>query len=453
MAVTDQVIINNFASNIDDSIKAVGGDTSSVQNLCDYPKIIREQLVASNVDVNFTDGDGIVITKDGTNYIISATSGALTTGALTSGEYVIPKSTSIQKVFETMFADILPSLPSVVGGDISFTDDSGKNQYQHPNGDPDIIRIKKGLKPNTNYLRLYIVSQEEPIYISLADLNTGITDAPKDGNLYGRQNNQWVEIPSSIADVSKLKEDVSNLKTNTTKLDARVSTNETNISNLSDRVTSISDNAAATQSSVSCINTSITNINKKIDDLVKKDEALTESIDITDKKLENTTKVVADNKKNITSLQETDEAFSQDIETIKNAIRNLQNGGMCVTTSPLSPPYPVDLDIPTGTKFQEVFEQLFDIVLPAMPSVLKGDIITSSERGKDMYQHPRSQKTRVKSGLGSYKQYIRLFIASQEEPIYISLDPLKVEGGGGISANDILSVGDAGKLFDDIFNK
>lgn len=452
MAVTEQVVLNSFANSVDEAIKSVGGDTSSVQNLCDYSKIIREQLVASGVEVGLTEGDGIVITKDGTNYTISANSGAVTTDILTSGEHVIPKATSIQKVFETMFKDILPTLPSVISGDIVVTDGEGKNQYQHPNGDPDIIRIKKGLTPDAPYLRLFLVSQEEPIYVSLAGLKTGIDDAPADGKIYGRQNEGWVEIPSSIADVTQLQSDVTKLKSDTTKLDARVTVNETNITKLQEKVTTLNDTVNTVSGSLACINSSVSDINLEIKSLKAKDEELSGAIDTTNTKLNNTMKVVAENQKNITELQTTDEQVLADIATIQNTIKDLQSGGMCVTTSPLSPPHPIDDDIPTGTKFQEVFEKLFDDILPAMPSVLKGDIITSDKNGKDIYQHPHYQETKTKSGLDPNNQYIRIFVNSQEEPVYISCEPLNTGGGGGISPDDILTESEAEKLFDEVFN-
>lgn len=69
MSFTDQVVLNNFANSVGEAIQDVGGDISSVQHLCDYPRIIREQLLASGVDVQLEEGDGITITKNGTSYI------------------------------------------------------------------------------------------------------------------------------------------------------------------------------------------------------------------------------------------------------------------------------------------------------------------------------------------------------------------------------------------------
>lgn len=353
MSLTDQVIINNFANSIDEAIKDVGGDTSSVKYLCDYPRIIREQLLASGVNVEFVEGDGIKITKDGTSYIISANSDAKLVSGLTYNDIVIPADSTIQFAFEKLFTEVLYKIPSIISGNIITSTENGTDQYQHPNYDPDIIRIKKGLTPNTFYLRIYIASQEEPIYISLAEL--GFNDAPSDNKLYGRKNKEWVQIDESGK-----------------------------------------------------------------------------------------------------------------------------------TTGILSPTYPNDQDIPAGTPIQVVFEKLFDEILPGLPSILKGDIILSTIDGTDIYQHPKYQETNTKSGLDPETYYIRLFLNSQEEPLYISCDPLKSQSGGGstgnytgvdgenikidvdnvkmkisatlksissdlISENDKLSESDAGSLFDEIF--
>lgn len=101
------------------------------------------------------------------------------------------------------------------------------------------------------------------------------------------------------------------------------------------------------------------------------------------------------------------------------------------TTAPLSPPHPKSEDIPTGTPFQKVFEKLFDEILPAMPSIIKGDVIISSDEGTDQFQHPNYQTVKIKSGLDPNNYYIRIFIASQEEPIYISVELLKSTTGEG----------------------
>lgn len=297
MSLTDQVVINNFVNSVDEAIKAVGGDTSSVQYLCDYPRIIREQLLASGVNVELVEGDGIKITKDGASYIISANSEAKISSGFTFGDNVIPQESTIQSVFEQLFNNILHEIPSIISGDIIITSELGTDQYQHPNYDPDIIRVKKGLKIKTLYLRIYISSQEEPIYIPLDALS--FNEAPMDGKTYGRNNSKWVEIDESGK-----------------------------------------------------------------------------------------------------------------------------------TTAVLSPTYPNDQDIPAGTPIQEVFEKIFDEILPGLPSVLKGDIILSSKIGDDTYQHPKYQEVNNKTGLDPETYYIRLFLNSQEEPLYISCEPLKIQSGG-----------------------
>lgn len=302
--LAEHSMINNFVDSVDSAIKEVGGDTSSVANLCDYPRIIREQLIAGiGEGASFEPGAGIKIDKEGTVYTISANANAPILSSLIFNDIIIPQNTPIQQVFDTMFTSVFNKIPSIISGDIITSTSIGTDQYQHPNGDPEVIRVKKGLNINAKYLRIFIVSQEEPIYILLDDIISGggIEDAPKDGKQYVRQDGMWVEATTLVGE----------------------------------------------------------------------------------------------------------------------------------TTAPLSPPHPIDTDIPTGTPFQEVFEKLFDEILPAMPSVLKGDIILSSDDGTDQYQHPDYQKVKVKSGLDPENYYIRLFIASQEEPVYISCEPLKIQDESG----------------------
>ncbi len=296
MSLTNQVVINNFAKDISDAINEVGGDTSSVTHLCDYARIIREQLLSANADVDYIAGQGINITKNGTKFVISANSDATLTDKLNNFD----KGTTIQSVLGELFSDILPKLPSVLKGDVVVSDNNGHDQYQYPTDFPPVLYVKTGLNPNSIYMRLFLSSQKEPIYILMGDIF--ISEAPQDDKMYGRKNGKWEEI-------------------------------------------------------------------KEVN-------------------------------------------------------------GSGKTIRPLSPPYPKDCDIPSGTPIQKVFEILFDSILPSMPSVLKGDVIYSTREGNDVYQHPKYEDTCVKSGLDPNTYYIRIFVNSQQEPIYISCTPLKLNCEG-----------------------
>jgi hypothetical protein len=111
----------------------------------------------------------LVITERHGKKYISATSGAITTGALNppSGSYkqpvseMIPAGTSIQEVFEILFYKILPKISSVYKGDIIKTTSSGTDQYN----DED---MRSGLMPSSVYLRLYVANRQEPVYILLS---------------------------------------------------------------------------------------------------------------------------------------------------------------------------------------------------------------------------------------------------------------------------------------------
>lgn len=82
-----------------------------------------------------------------------------------------------------------------------------------------------------------------------------------------------------------------------------------------------------------------------------------------------------------------------------------------------------------GSSIQDVFDKLFNTVLPNLPSIISGDIIKSTSEGTDQYENPNFPGVFVKSGLDSGKYYMRLFLASKQEPIYISCDKLKNSGG------------------------
>lgn len=79
-----------------------------------------------------------------------------------------------------------------------------------------------------------------------------------------------------------------------------------------------------------------------------------------------------------------------------------------------------------GTILQSFLEDLFSKVLPYVPSVKGGEIIEADEEGNDVFGYDENTgKPLVTNGLDRYNQYIRLSLASQIEPIYISLENLK----------------------------
>lgn len=80
-----------------------------------------------------------------------------------------------------------------------------------------------------------------------------------------------------------------------------------------------------------------------------------------------------------------------------------------------------------GTILQEFLEDLFSKVFPYVPSVKGGEIIEADEEGNDIFGYDETTgNPLVTNGLDRGNQYIRLSLASQIEPVYISLENLKI---------------------------
>lgn len=121
-SLTEHVMINKLGDDLDSAINFVGGDTSCVTNIMQYPTVIREQLSANNID--------------------------LTSGIILEGDSCIIKS-----------------------------DDNGWDVYntEYASGK------KTGLNPNTLYIRICTAVRDiEPIYIDLTPVMSEIGEADID---------------------------------------------------------------------------------------------------------------------------------------------------------------------------------------------------------------------------------------------------------------------------------
>ena len=173
-SLLEHVMINKLSDELNEAITSVGGDTSSASGPNDYPGIIRDQLTlkggTSEVGV-LKEGDGITVEKISGGYQISSNSNSILISDLNiphnidddSNIDIIPAGTTIQKTFETLFEDILPTLPSIISGDVIKASIDGTDNYKNPNFPG--IGVKSGLEPQELYIRIFIASQQEPIYI------------------------------------------------------------------------------------------------------------------------------------------------------------------------------------------------------------------------------------------------------------------------------------------------
>ena len=119
------------------------------------------------------------------------------------------------------------------------------------------------------------------------------------------------------------------------------------------------------------------------------------------------------------------------IEQVEDGYKISANSN-AVTTCALSPTFPQDTDIPAGTPIQNVFEQIFDVVLPSLKSIGDGSkLIKASSYGTYEYYNDfyGNDGSGMLTGLEPYGRYILLYVYHRKPPICIG--PLPVGEGSG----------------------
>lgn len=173
--LTEHTMLNGLEENLKSAIEYAGGNIPDNTCVWMYPDIIRTQLTGpgEGTKVNLVAGNGIEINQDSNgNIVISAKSSnaenivvdAIDAPAY-SGISTWPEGTILQDLLEDLFYKVIPKIPSIVKGDVIITDASGRDQYA-----PDLESYMDSLRPNTPYLRIFLVSQVDPIYISMEKL-------------------------------------------------------------------------------------------------------------------------------------------------------------------------------------------------------------------------------------------------------------------------------------------
>lgn len=173
--LTEHTMLNGLEENLKSAIEYAGGNIPDNTCVWMYPDIIRTQLTGSGegAKVNLVAGNGIEINQDlNGNIVISAKSSNaenIVVDAIDAPEYsgisTWPEGTILQDLLEDLFYKVIPKIPSIVKGDVIITDASGRDQYA-----PDLESYVDSLRPNTPYLRIFLVSQVDPIYISMEKL-------------------------------------------------------------------------------------------------------------------------------------------------------------------------------------------------------------------------------------------------------------------------------------------
>lgn len=170
--LTEHTMLNGLEENLKSAIEYAGGTIPDNTCVWMYPDIIRTQLTGPGEGgkVNLVPGTGIEITQDEKgNVVISAKPSSaenIIVDAIDAPAYsgisTWPEGTILQNLLEDLFYKVIPKIPSIVKGDVIITDETGKDQYA-----PELESYVDSLRPNTTYLRIFLVSQKDPIYISL----------------------------------------------------------------------------------------------------------------------------------------------------------------------------------------------------------------------------------------------------------------------------------------------
>lgn len=173
--LTEHTMLNGLEENLKSAIEYAGGNIPDNTQVWMYPDIIRTQLTGpgEGAKVNLVAGNGIEINQDiNGNIVISAKSSNaenIVVDAIDAPEYsgisTWPEGTILQDLLEDLFYKVIPKIPSIVKGDVIITDASGRDQYS-----PDLESYVDSLRPNTPYLRIFLMSQVDPIYISMEKL-------------------------------------------------------------------------------------------------------------------------------------------------------------------------------------------------------------------------------------------------------------------------------------------
>lgn len=175
-------MLNGLEENLKNAIEFAGGTIPDNSCVWEYPQIIREQLTGGG-SINLIPGNGISMEKDADGNIVisskSATSEGIIIDAIDAPEFsglsTWPEGTSLQNLLEDLFYKVIPKIPSIIKGDVIITDENGMDRYA-----PEVDAYTDSLSANTPYLRIFLTSQNTPIYISLEKLvgigGSGVVD-------------------------------------------------------------------------------------------------------------------------------------------------------------------------------------------------------------------------------------------------------------------------------------
>lgn len=181
-SVLENSINQGLKNNLNNALSDTGVKVSSKVGLWQYPEIIRNKMAVNTINgINITGNDCIKISytvdNDIMNYEIST---VLDTYDLNRPDWAgyngkWGKKLNIQNIFDDLFSNILPKIRGVYAGDVTSTTYEGDDTTDWNNEYFGVTGHKNGLKPSSQYLRLYLTSQHEPIYICMKSYIEDIT--------------------------------------------------------------------------------------------------------------------------------------------------------------------------------------------------------------------------------------------------------------------------------------
>ena len=183
-SLTNHTLLNGLEDNLKSSIEFVGGSVPEDTCIWEFPEVIKQQLTGNSIETGHViAGDGIKVERTEKGYVISADIEPTNTAENITIDHIDAPSwakgldenaweegTTLQKILEDIFDNVLPNVPSVIKGDVIVTDDEAKDPF----APADLPEYIDALEPKTPYLRLFLASQEIPIYVSLKEISRNI---------------------------------------------------------------------------------------------------------------------------------------------------------------------------------------------------------------------------------------------------------------------------------------
>jgi hypothetical protein len=180
--ILETSMVNGVEQNLKDALTDVGVNVPENACLWDVSNLIRKTLVSNTINGVNIKGAGAIkivptVDNDNITYTISVNVDTfrLKRPGYANNNEKFGNDLDVQDLFDDLFDNILPNVKGVHAGDITMTDNKGDDSTYWVNTYFESTGKKTGLIPNTKYLRLYLTSQDEPIYIVIGSVTSDIT--------------------------------------------------------------------------------------------------------------------------------------------------------------------------------------------------------------------------------------------------------------------------------------